>query len=99
MARRKPPKMLEAEQRFGRDITEIIVENIAEHGQAETARMLGISRSNLGYWLLRLDVQVKKIVVAPGDTITVERARDKKRREQEQSQVTRLNEYTQRKVG
>ena len=71
MAYKKTKKMLEVERRFGRDLTELLAESVTEHGLSETADLLGQSKATVGYWLLKLDITVKRVALGPDDTLNV----------------------------
>ena len=73
LARKKTKMMLEIEERFGRDITELLADLVTEYGLTETAEILGTSKANVGYWMLKLDILVKRVAVAPGDSLRVRR--------------------------
>ncbi len=38
-----------------------------------TADYLGVSKATLGYWLLKLDIIVRRVALAPGETLEVKR--------------------------
>jgi len=39
-----------------------------------TAEELGVSKATLGYWLLKLGINVRRVALAPGETLEVKRA-------------------------
>ena len=72
--RRKTKKMLEVEERYGVPLEEMLPELVTEHGLTGTAGCLGVSKATLGYWLLKLDIIVHRVALAPGDTMEVKRS-------------------------
>jgi hypothetical protein len=68
---RKTRLMCEVEERFNRPIEDLIAEMMCDVGLTETARQMGISPATLGYWMLKLRINVRKVALAPGDTIEV----------------------------
>ena len=38
-----------------------------------TADELGVSKATLGYWLLKLGISVRRVALAPGETLEVKR--------------------------
>ena len=75
MARKKTKKMLDIEARYNRDVTELLAELVTEHGLTGAAEILETSKANVGYWLLKLDILVERVAVAPGDNLRVKRRR------------------------
>ena len=66
--------MKQVQRRFdGRELVDVIVSSINEKGLAQTADELGISKASLGYWNLKLGIQVKRVALAPGETLQVTR--------------------------
>jgi hypothetical protein len=47
---------------------------VTENGLSATAEQIGVSKATLGYWLLKLGIDVQRIALAPGDTLEVRRA-------------------------
>ncbi len=52
-------KALELE--LGRPIRDVICEMVTEHGQAETAELLGVPKATLNYWILRMGLRVSRV--------------------------------------
>ena len=46
---------------------------VTEYGLTATADELGVSKATLGYWLLKLGINVQRVALAPGETIEVKR--------------------------
>ena len=53
----------------------LLPEMINDQGLTATAATLGVSKATLGYWLLKLGINVRRVALAPGETLEVKRAR------------------------
>ena len=71
---RKTKKMMAVEERFGRTLESMLPEMVTDRGLSATAEYLGVSKATLGYWLLKLGINVRRIALAPGETIEVRKA-------------------------
>ena len=74
MATRKTRKMLAVEERFRQPLEKILPEMVTEQGLTATADYLGVSKATLGYWLLKLGINVQRVALAPGDSLEIKRA-------------------------
>ena len=74
MNRRKTKKMIAVEARFDQDLEDMLPPLVTENGLSATADALGVSKATLGYWLLKLGINVQRVALAPGETIEVKRA-------------------------
>lgn len=69
--------MHEVEVRHGKPLERLLVDMVNEFGLAGTAARLqtatgtGVSKATLGYWLLKLGINVRRIALAPDETITI----------------------------
>ena len=70
---RKSKKMLVVEERFHQPLEKILPELVTDQGLSMTADQLGVSKATLGYWLLKLGIQVRRVALAPGETLEVKR--------------------------
>jgi hypothetical protein len=52
----------------------LLPQMINEHGLTATAAALGVSKATLGYWLLKLGIEVRRVALAPGEALEVTRA-------------------------
>jgi hypothetical protein len=52
----------------------LLPEMLNEQGLTATAVALGVSKATLGYWLLKLGIDVKRVALAPGESLEVKRA-------------------------
>ena len=73
MATRKTRKMLAVEERFRQPLEKILSEMVTEQGQTATAEYLGVSKATLGYWLLKFRIDVRRVALAPGDSLQITR--------------------------
>ncbi len=56
-----------------RDLERLLPEMVNELGLSETAEELRVSKATLGYWLLKLGINVRRVALAPGETLEVKR--------------------------
>ncbi|MCL0100109.1 hypothetical protein M1O55_04505 [Dehalococcoidia bacterium] len=73
MVNRKTKKMLVVEERFQQPLEKMLPELVTEWGLSATADQLGVSKATLGYWLLKLGINVRRVALAPGESIEVKR--------------------------
>ncbi len=70
---RKTKKMMAVEEKFHQPLEKMLPEMVTEQGLSSTADELGVSKATLGYWLLKLRIEVKRIAIAPGESVEVKR--------------------------
>tara|TARA_Y100000590_G_scaffold68217_2_gene74304 strand:+ start:2076 stop:2318 length:243 start_codon:yes stop_codon:yes gene_type:complete len=73
MATRKTKKMMAVEEKFRQPLEEMLPEMVTEQGLTATADYLGVSKATLAYWLLKFRIDVRRVALAPGDTLQVNR--------------------------
>ncbi len=73
MATRKTKKMLAVEERFRQPLEKILPDMVTEQGLTATADYLGVSKATLGYWLLKFRINVRRVALAPGDSLQITR--------------------------
>lgn len=71
---RKTKLMLRVENEHQRELERLLPEMVNERGLSATADHLGVSKATLGYWLLKLGINVRRVALAPGETLEVKRA-------------------------
>ncbi len=71
---RKTRLMQQVEERFHQPLERLLPEKINENGLSATALELDVSKATLGYWLLKLGINVRRVALAPGETLEVKRA-------------------------
>ena len=69
MATRKTKKMIAVEERFRQPLEKMLTEMVTEQGLTATADYLGVSKATLAYWLLKFRIDVRRVALAPGDTL------------------------------
>ena len=62
---------VEAEQR--RPLEKLLPEIINERGLSGAAIALGVSKATIGYWLLKLGLETKRVTLARGETLEIKR--------------------------
>lgn len=70
---RKTKKMMAVEQKFHQPLEKMLPEMVTEQGLSLTADELGVSKATLGYWLLKLGITVRRVALAPGESLEVKR--------------------------
>ena len=70
---RKTKKMLLVEEKFRQPLERILPEMVTDRGLSSTAEELGVSKATLGYWLLKLGINVRRVALAPGESLEVKR--------------------------
>ena len=70
---RKTKKMTAVEDRMHQPLEKMLPEMVTEYGLTGTANQLGVSKATLGYWLLKLGINVRRVALAPGETLEVKR--------------------------
>ena len=76
---RKTKMMVAVEAKFRRPLEELLPEMVTDIGLSASANVLGVSKATLGYWLLKLGINVRRIALGPGDTVDVKRVRSSKK--------------------
>ena len=71
---RKTRLMKEVEEKYQRPLERLVPEKVNELGLSATASELGVSKATLGYWILKLGINVRRVALAPGETLEVKRA-------------------------
>ena len=70
---RKTKLMQRVEKEFSRPLENLLPEKVNEVCLSATAEELGVSKATLGYWLLKLGINVRRVALAPGETLEVKR--------------------------
>ena len=70
---RKTRLMQQVEDRNRQPLERLLPEMINERGLTATAQTLEVSKATLGYWLLKLGINVRRVALAPGETLEVKR--------------------------
>jgi hypothetical protein len=70
---RKTAKMLNLEKKIKRELEYAIPELVNLHGLTGAANELGVGKATLSYWMLKLDIEYRKVALAPGESIEIRR--------------------------
>ena len=70
---KKTKLMRRVEKEHQRPLERLLPEMVNEKGLSTTADELGVSKATLGYWLLKLGISVRRVALAPGETLEVKR--------------------------
>ena len=65
--------MLRVEKEHQRPLEGLLPEMVNEKGLSMTADDLGVSKATLGYWLLKLGINVRRVALAPGEALEIKR--------------------------
>jgi hypothetical protein len=71
---RKTPLMLRVETQYNRPLERLLPEIVNEKGLSATAEEFGVSKATVGYWLLKMGINVRRVALAPGETLEVKRS-------------------------
>ena len=70
---RKTKKMQAVENKINQPLERVLPEMVTDQGLSATADALGVSKATLGYWLLKLGIDVRRVALAPGETLEIKR--------------------------
>ena len=70
---RKTRLMQQVEERHQQPLERLLPEMINDRGLSATAQSLEVSKATLGYWLLKLGINVRRVALAPGESLEVKR--------------------------
>ena len=70
---KKTKLMLRVEQQIGQPLETALPRMIGEQGVTDTASQLSVSKATLNYWMLKLNIHVRRVAVTPNDRIIVKR--------------------------
>lgn len=70
---KKTKLMLRVEKEHQRPLERLLPEMVNERGLSNTAEELGVSKATLGYWLLKLGINVRRVALSPGESLEVKR--------------------------
>lgn len=65
--------MLRVEKEHQRSLEGLLPEMVNEKGLSMTADDLGVSKATLGYWLLKLGINVRRVALAPDEVLEIKR--------------------------
>ena len=70
---KKTRLMRSVEEKHGRLLEHLVPELVNEVGMSHAADQLGVSPATLGYWMLKMGIQYRRVALAEGETIEVRR--------------------------
>jgi len=70
---RKTKLMLRVEAAYKRPLEALLPEMINEKGLSHSAEELGVGKATLGYWLLKLGIEVRRVALRPGESLEIKR--------------------------
>jgi len=68
---RKTPMMKKVEADQGENLETLLPRLINAEGMSHAADKIGTSKSSLGYWCLKLGIEVRRIALAPGEEVAI----------------------------
>lgn len=71
---KKTKRMLLCEEQNQIDLERDLPLMLNEVGLSRTAERIGISKATLGYWLLKMGIQIRRVAVSPGERVEVTRS-------------------------
>ena len=70
---KKSKLMIQVEKEKGQPLEAFLPDMITERGLIASAEELGVNKATLGYWLLKMGIMVKRVALAPGESLRIER--------------------------
>ena len=70
---KKTKKMKAVEAKFGEPLETMLPRMVTDMGLSETADHLGIAKASLGYWILKMGMEIRRVCLAPGESIEIKR--------------------------
>ena len=65
--------MVLAERKLRRPLEKALPDIVNDVGLTGAAKRLGVSKATLSYWLLKLDIKIERVALAPGEEIEIRR--------------------------
>lgn len=70
---RKTKLMRSVEEKHGQPLESLVPHLVNDVGMSRAASQLGVSPATLGYWMLKMGIQYRRVALADGETIEVRR--------------------------
>ncbi len=70
---KKTKLMRNVEEKHGQPLESLVPHLVNEVGMSRAATQLGVSPATLGYWMLKMGIQYRRVALADGETIEVRR--------------------------
>jgi hypothetical protein len=61
------------EEKHGQPLETLVPHLVNDVGMSRAATQLGVSPATLGYWMLKMGIQYRRVALADGETIEVRR--------------------------
>ena len=68
---RMTPAMIRVEEQYKRPLERLLPEMVNEKGLTGTAAEFGVSKATIGYWLLKLGIQYRRVALAPDEILEI----------------------------
>ena len=68
---RKTTKMKEGEERLSEKLETLLPRLINDQGMSNAADAIGVTKSSLSYWCLKLGIEVKRVALSPGQELVI----------------------------
>lgn len=65
--------MRSVEEKHGQPLESLVPHLVNDVGMSRAASQLGVSPATLGYWMLKMGIQYRRVALADGETIEVRR--------------------------
>ena len=65
--------MRSVEEKHGQPLETLVPHLVNDVGMSRAATQLGVSPATLGYWMLKMGIQYRRVALADGETIEVRR--------------------------
>ena len=86
---KKTKLMRSVEEKQGRPLENLVPDLVNQLGMSRAATQLGVSPATLGYWMLKMGIQYRRVALADGETIEVRRQGKAQRRQASHSRISR----------
>ena len=70
---KKTKLMRSVEEKHGQPLESLVPHLVNDVGMSRAASQLGVSPATLGYWMLKMGIQYRRVALADGETIEVRR--------------------------
>lgn len=74
MARKTKKMLLVESENRNIPLEDLLPEMVNEHGLSGTSTKLGVDKATLGYWMLKLNITVRRVALKPGESLEIKRS-------------------------
>lgn len=71
---RKTKLMRQVEESHRQPMEQLLPAMINDRGLTATALAFGVSKATVGYWVLKLRIDVRRVALAPGEVLEIRRS-------------------------